>query len=154
RITTFEHTSYRAVGGVKGDFAEAWSYDAYAQYYYVDFFNENRNFFNFANIDKALVVTRDANGNPVCASGGSCVPYNIFQAGGVTQDALNYLYINGTARGTSTLRTYHADITGQLDHYGLKLPTANDGLATNFGYERRMEEQTFAPDSAELSGQL
>lgn len=154
RVSEYEHTSYRAVGGLKGDFANAWSYDAYAQFYSVDFFNANNKYLNYANIDKALIVTRDGAGNPVCASGGGCVPYNIFQDGGVTQDAVNYLSLNGTAQGTSTMRTIHADITGDLGQYGVKLPTANDALALNFGYERRQEDLDFAPDSAEQSGQL
>jgi iron complex outermembrane receptor protein len=154
RTSDYSHTSYRAVGGLKGDLGSVWSYDAYGQYYYVDFFNTNDKYLNFANIDKALVVTRDASGNPVCVSGGTCVPYNIFQDGGVTQDAVNYLSLNGTARGTSTLRTLHGDITGDLGQYGIKLPTANDSLGVNVGYERRMEDLVFAPDSAEQSGQL
>jgi iron complex outermembrane recepter protein len=154
RTSDYEHTSYRAVGGLKGDFLNAWSYDAYAQYYYVDFFNSNNKYLNFANIDKALVVTRDASGNPVCASGPPCVPYNIFQDGGVTQDAINYLSLSGTARGTSTLRTIHADITGELGQYGITVPTAHDSLAVNLGYERRMEDLNFAPDASEQSGQL
>jgi iron complex outermembrane recepter protein len=154
RTSDYEHTSYRAVGGIKGDFAEAWSYDAYGQYYYVDFFNSNNKYLNFQNIDRALLVTRDAQGNPACVSGPPCVPYNIFQDGAVTQDAVNYLSLNGTARGTSSLRTLHADITGDLGVYGVKLPTANDSFAVNFGYERRMEDLDFAPDAAEQSGQL
>jgi iron complex outermembrane recepter protein len=154
RTSDYDHTSYRAVGGLKGDFAEAWNYDAYAQYYYVDFFNSNNKYLNFANIDKALLVTTDASGQPACVSGPPCVPYNIFQDGGVTPDAVSYLSLNGTARGTSTLRTIHADITGDLGKYNIRLPTANDGIGINFGYERRQENLDFAPDSAEQSGQL
>jgi len=154
RTSDYDHTSYRAVGGMKGDFAEAWNYDAYAQYYYVDFFNSNNKYLNYANIDKALLVTTDASGQPACVSGGSCVPYNIFQDGGVTQAAVDYLSLNGTARGTSTMRTLHGDVTGDLGKYNIKLPTANDGVGVNVGYERRQENLDFAPDSAEASGQL
>ena len=154
RTSDYDHTSYRAVGGVKGDFAQAWNYDAYAQYYYVDFFNSNNKYLNFTNIDKALLVTTDAAGQPACVSGPPCVPYNIFSDGGVTQDAVNFLSLDGTARGTSTLKTLHLDITGDLGKYNLKLPTASDGVGLNIGYERRQENLEFAPDSAEQSGQL
>ena len=153
RTSDYEHTSYRAVGGVKGSLGNAWSYDAYGQYYYVDFFNKNSKYMNFANIDKALLVT-GTRANPVCVSGPPCVPYNIFQDGAVTQDAVSYLSLDGTARGTSTLRTLHGDITGDLGEYGVKLPTASDPVGVNFGYEKRMENLVFAPDSAEQSGQL
>ncbi|MEJ0037291.1 MAG: TonB-dependent receptor [Gammaproteobacteria bacterium] len=153
RTSDYEHTSYRAVGGLKGSLGKAWSYDAYGQYYYVDFFNSNNKYLNFANIDKALNVTGTA-ANPVCVSGPPCVPYNIFTDGGVTQAQVDYLSLNGTARGTSTLRTLHGDITGDLGEYGIKLPTADTGVGVNFGYEKRTEDLVFAPDAAEQSGQL
>lgn len=153
RFSDYEHTTYRAVGGIKGSLGAAWSYDAYAQYYSVDFFNRNGNYQSYANIDKALLVTGSA-ANPTCLSGGSCVPYNLFQQGGVTQAQVQYLALDGTAQGTSTLRTYHADFTGELGEYGIKLPTSSNGVGVNIGYERRMETLEFAPDDAEKSGQL
>jgi hypothetical protein len=82
------------------------------------------------------------------------VPYNIFKDGGVTQDALDYLYLSGTAYGTTTQRTIHADITAELGDYHIKLPWANDGAAINVGYEHRNEEVVFQPDSGEESGLL
>jgi outer membrane receptor protein involved in Fe transport len=155
RTSDYEHTSYRGVGGIKGSLGNAWSYDAYAQYYRVDFFNRNSKYMNFANIDKALLVTTDPDtGAPVCVSGGSCVPYNMFRDGGVTQEAVDYLSLDGTAQGESTLKTIHVDFIGDLGEYGLKLPTASSGLGVNIGYERRQEFLAFAPDSAEQSGQL
>jgi outer membrane receptor protein involved in Fe transport len=153
RTSDYEHTSYRGVGGIKGSLGNAWSYDGYAQYYRVDFFNRNSKYMNFAAIDKALLVTGTA-ANPTCVSGPPCVPYNIFKDGGVTPEAVQYLSLDGTAQGESTLKTIHVDFTGDLGEYGLKLPTASSGLGVNFGYERRQENLEFAPDSAEQSGQL
>ena len=153
RSSDYEHSNYRAVVGAKGNFADAWNYDAYAQYYYVNFFNSNNKYLNFQSIDNALQVTGTAQ-SPVCISGAPCVPYNIFQDGGVTGNQLNYLYLTGTAYGTDTLRTLHADVTGELGKYGIKLPSAHDGLAVNIGVEHRSEHVTFEPDSGELSGLL
>jgi outer membrane receptor protein involved in Fe transport len=121
RTSDYEHTNYRAVLGGKGSFNEAWSYDAYAQYYYTNFHTSNDQYMNFTSIDQALLVRRDANGNPVCVSGGRCVPWNIFSDGGVTQDQLDFLYLSGTGYGTTTLRTIHGEVSGQLGEYGLKL---------------------------------
>ena len=154
RFSDYEHTNYRAVLGAGGDLGKAWNYDAYAQYYYTTFYTANEKYLNFAAVDNALLVTKDANGNPVCISGGSCVPYNIFKDGGVTADQLNYLYLAGTGYGTTTLRTVHADITGQLGDYGLRSPLASDGLAVNLGYEHRNENVSFEPDGGLTSGQL
>jgi iron complex outermembrane recepter protein len=153
RISDYEHENYRAVFGSKGDFLDAWSYDAYGQFYYTTFFNSNQKYLNFQSIDNALQVTGTA-ANPVCVSGGACVPYNMFSDGGVTQKALNYLYLTGTGEGTSTLRTLHGEITGQLGKYGVTSPLANDGVGLNIGYEHRNDHEYFQPDSAELSGLL
>ncbi len=153
RTSDYEHTSYRSHFGFKGEFLDAWNYDAYGGYYYVNFFNSNDKYLSFANIDNALLVTGTA-ANPRCISGPPCVPYNIFRDGGVTPQQLQYLYINGTGSGNYTLRTLHAEVTGDLGHYGVTVPTAHDGVGINVGWEHRNEHQFFAPDSAETSGQL
>jgi outer membrane receptor protein involved in Fe transport len=154
RYTDFEHTNYRAVLGAKGDFGDAWSYDAYAQYFYTAFFDSNQKYLNFARIGNALLVTGTA-ANPRCIGAPpGCVPYNIFSDGGVTQQQLNYLYEPGTARGTSTLRTLHADITGNLREYGVKSPLAAEGVSMNIGFEYRNDHESLQPDLAEESGLL
>jgi len=154
RFTDYEHTNYRALFGSKGDFGEAWSYDAYGQYFYTKFTDSNQKYLNYAAIGNALLVTGTA-ANPKCISGAiGCVPYNIFTDGGVTQAALNYLYELGTAQGASTLRTLHADITGKLGTYGVTSPLASEGVAVNFGFEHRNDHEFLQPDSAEESGLL
>jgi iron complex outermembrane receptor protein len=154
RYTDFQHTNYRAVFGIKGDFSDAWSYDAYVQYFNTAFFDSNQKYLNFQSITNALLVTGTA-AQPACigASQG-CVPYNIFSSGGVTQQQLNYLYELGTAQGASTLRTAHADITGQLGEYGVRSPLATDGLGLNIGFEHRNDRELLRPDAAEESGLL
>jgi iron complex outermembrane receptor protein len=153
RSADFEHTNFRLVVGAKGDFSTAWNYDVYAQHYYTQFFNSNQKFLNFASIGNALQVKGTA-ANPSCISGVSCVPYNIFSDGGVTQNQLNYLYLTGTGAGSTTLRTLHADVTGKLGEYGIRSPLATEGVGVNVGWESRNENVAFTPDAAELSGQL
>jgi outer membrane receptor protein involved in Fe transport len=153
RESYYDHTNYRAVIGLKGELGSAWTYDAYGQYYYTEFYNANRQYFNFQSITNALEVTGTA-ANPVCISGGSCVPYDIFKDGGVTSAALQYLYLTGTAYGTNSERIAHIDFTGDLGNYGIKTPWANDGLSVNVGYEHRAEKMAYDPDSGEQSGLL
>lgn len=154
RETEFEHINYRAVFGAKGDFADAWSYDAYGQYFYTSFYDSNEKYLNFQAITNALQVTGTA-AHPVCISGSlGCVPYNIFADGGVTQQQLAYLYELGTADGTSTERTLHADVTGKLGQYGMTSPLATDGLGVNVGFEHRNDHVYLLPDAAEESGLL
>jgi iron complex outermembrane recepter protein len=153
RSAYYEHTNYRAVVGAKGDFADAWNYDAYGSYYYTNFFNSNNGYLNFQAIDNALLVTGTA-ANPSCISGPPCVPYNIWNQGAVTRAQTDPMLQTGTAYGSVTERILHVDVTGDLGKYGIKLPTANDGIGVNVGWEHRNDHTQFAPDSSETSGQL
>jgi iron complex outermembrane receptor protein len=155
RASDYEHENYRAVVGSKGDILDngALSYDVYGQYYYTTFSNNNLNYFNFQGLDNALDVYSN-HGVPTCVSGPPCVPYNIFKDGGVTPAALNYLYINGTGIGSSTLRTEHGELTSQLGTWGITSPLAHDGIAIDAGFEHRNDNEFFQPDDAELTGVL
>jgi iron complex outermembrane recepter protein len=155
RLSYYEHSNYRVVFGTKGAPLDAWSYDLYGSYYYVSTFQSNANYLDYSKISNALQVTTNAAGTPACIAGGkSCVPYNIFMAGGVTPAALNYLSTPGTANGNNTEQVGHFDVTGDLGKYGLITPWAKDGVAVNVGVEHRKETEFFAPDGAELSGNL
>lgn len=151
RTYDYEHTNYRLALGTRGRIAEGWSYDTYGQYYYTSFSNLNGNDFAFDKIANALQVTGTA-AAPRCISGGTCVPYNIFTEGGVTQAALDYLETLGTATGNTEMRTFHADATGDLGTYGIKVPLAADGIGINVGYEYRREQVKYVPDAAYESG--
>ncbi len=153
RIFKYEHSNYRVVSGLGGDLGEAFKYDAYASYYYTSAYNDNPNQFGVANVNAALQVTGTA-ANPVCISGGSCVPYNIFKTGGVTAAQLNYLYDPGTSYGTNTQEIQHADVTAELGKFGITSPFARDGVGANIGVEHRFEAVTFSPDETESTGQL
>jgi iron complex outermembrane receptor protein len=156
RQSYYEHTNYRVVVGTKGNPFDAWSYDLYGSYYYVSTFQSNLNYLDYAKISNALQVTTDpVTGAPACIGGGkSCVPYNLFTTGAVTPGQLAYVSTPGTAYGNNTEQVGHFDVTGDLGKYGLKSPWGNEGLALNLGVEHRKETETFAPDGAELSGNL
>jgi len=151
RTYDYEHTNYRLALGTKGSIADGWSYDTYGQYYYTSFSNINGNDFSFDKIANALQVTGTA-AAPRCISAGACVPYNIFSDGGVTQAALDYLETLGTATGSTELRTFHADLSGDLGVHGIKVPLAEDGVGVNVGYEYRRERVRYVPDAAYESG--
>jgi iron complex outermembrane receptor protein len=153
RLSQYEHTNFRFVGGLTGDIAPGFTYDAYASYYYVNAFASNLNYLSYQSIDNALQVTTK-NGQPACISGGLCVPYNIFQTGAVTPAQLAYLQTPGTSDGNNTEEVVHVDATGDLSKYGVISPFARDAVGVNVGAEYRKESVTFSPDAAELSGLL
>jgi len=150
----YEHRSYRVVSGVEGKLGDEWSYNTYALYYYTALSQVYNNYLSTAAINNALQVTTDQSGRPVCISGGSCVPYNIFSSGAVSAQQLAYLYTVGTDSGANSQGIVEADVTGQLARYGLVSPWAHEGAAINLGAERRTDGLRFNPDAVERSGDM
>jgi iron complex outermembrane recepter protein len=151
------HESYRIVLGLRGDLNDTWSYDVYGQYGTTNFTSLQTADFSITRLGRAMDVVRDANGNAVCRSvmdgtDPACVPYNVWQLGGVTQSQLDYLQIPLVQQGETTERVVNASVTGDLTNYGIKSPAANTGLMVNAGVEWRSESSELVPDLALLSG--
>jgi iron complex outermembrane recepter protein len=156
RQSYYEHNNWRGVFGVTGTFADAWTYDAYGSNYYTSLFQNNTGYLSATKVQNALsVVTNPTTGKPMCAGGqAGCVPYDVWTQGAITPDQVAYLLTNGSNYGTVTERILNASISGDLGKYGLKLPTANDGVAVVLGAEHRNDALNYAPDQAELSNDL
>jgi iron complex outermembrane recepter protein len=154
-------TSYRGVVGIKGSlFDDNWNYDVYGQYGTVLFAETYKNDFSLNRISRALdVVTDTTTGQPVCRSvvngtDPNCVPWNIWSLGGVSQESLDYLQTPGFQRGDTTQTVVNASLSSDLGNYGVKLPTAKDGVGIAFGAEYRQEGLDFNVDTAFQTGDL
>jgi outer membrane receptor protein involved in Fe transport len=162
RIDNIQHTDYRAVLGVKGDFLkQAWEYNAWWQYGKNVYASNYQNDFSSARIARATNVVADpATGAPVCASvlDGSdpnCLPYDIFRLGGVTEDALAYLQTPGLASGYTSQTVYGLTFTSDLGAaYGWRTPWAKSGVGVAFGLEYRRDELDLLTDTAYTTGDL
>ncbi len=145
RQQAFENSSFRSLLGVRGAITDTWDYDASVQYSKVKADQRTLNYFKVDRIQRSLNVVADpATGAPVCMSAldgtdPACVPYNIFQIGGVTQDALNYLQVPGLQQGTIDQTIYQGIITGDLANIGVKSPWASEGIQLAFGAEYRKD---------------
>ena len=155
RQDDLEHTAYRIVGGMRGDLTNGISYDGYYQFGTTHLSQTYFNDFSVNRLGRALdAVAIDSDGNIVApGTAGStivcrsvvtgidpnCVPYNIFAAGGVTQEALQYLQTPGFQRGRVNETVAHLDVTVVGDEYGWRLPWAENGLGINVGAEYRKE---------------
>ncbi|HZF25633.1 MAG TPA: TonB-dependent receptor [Steroidobacteraceae bacterium] len=158
RQADFDHTSYRAVLGMRGAFADAWTYDGYGLYGTTVYAQNYLNEFSLARLTKALTAVPDpATGNIVCRvnvdaditnDDPNCVPYNLWQQGGVTQGALNYVMVPGFQEGSTKEEVVSGSVTGDLGHYGVKMPWASDGVGVAFGAEYRREESELRTDQA------
>ena len=155
RIQSYEHDNYRVVFGTKGKLFGPFNYDLYGSYYWTSLSQRQSNYLSKRRMQNALLVTTDpTTGQPVCISGGSCVPWNIFQDDGVTPAALDYLDTAGSSRGTITEQIVEGTITADLAEYGVKSPWATDALGMALGFQVRRDHLEYNPDEALLSNDL
>lgn len=159
RQNDLQHEMFRGVIGLQGSFAEAWNYDVSAQYGTVTLNDIYLNDFSYTRAGRAMDVVADANGDPVCRSvlngvDPSCVPYNIWSLGGVTPEALAYLQTPGFAKGRTEQTVVSAVVSSDLGEYGVKLPSAEDGIAFLVGGEYREESMKLLTDTAYTTGDL
>jgi outer membrane receptor protein involved in Fe transport len=171
RDDDIRHTDYRIIGGMRGDAARGISYDAYYQFGRTlrneSYFND----FSVTRLARAIdAIAVDPNTGLEVAPGTpgaiiecraaftgidpNCVPYNIFTAGGVTPDALNYLQTPGFQRGVINETIAHADFTVNGDEYGWRFPWAESGIGLNVGGEYRKESLDFKVDQEFSTGDL
>jgi iron complex outermembrane recepter protein len=169
------------VKGDFGDAAGAWTYDVHAQHSSVDTLFGNLNYVSSVATEQALNCLPATPGSktPVCGGptnvlgigfgpGGSfigtstgnttfapnpsAVPWNIWTPNGVTPAALAFLSIPEQAQGTVTEYVANGSVTGDLGRYGVKLPTAEEGLQINIGAEYREDSSNYAPDYVSQQG--
>jgi iron complex outermembrane receptor protein len=177
RDDDIRHSSYRGVAGIKGELVKNWNYDLFAQYGKVLYQDIYRHDFSNVRIGRAIdVIPNGATingvtltsgrvpvGTPVCrseadGSDANCRPYNIWALGGVTSDAINYLEAPGLQSGSTQQTVLGATLSaGDLSSYGLKMPTAKNGLGVVFGVEQRKERLKLDTDTEfstfDLAGQ-
>ena len=150
RLDNYYSNSLRQVVGVKGAFADAFTYDTYASLGLTNFQDIEGNFLGVNQINNSLDVVRNpTTGAAECralASDPTCVPWNIYAKGGVTADQLAYLSVPASYSANSTEYIVDGSITGDLGKFGIKIPTAKDGISINVGAEYREEKFKFDPD--------
>jgi outer membrane receptor protein involved in Fe transport len=154
RQDDIRHTSYRMVVGFKGEFAKIWNYDIFAQDAKVVFQATYKNDFSIARTALALDAVRDASGAIVCRSGPPCSPYNIWALGGISQASLAYLSTPGFQKGYTEQKVQGINLSADLGEYGMKLPSAKNGIGVAFGFEHRQERLSLDTDTAFSTGDL
>ncbi len=151
RIDRLRHLSLRTLGGVKGDINNVWKYDIFGMQHTLSIPRSYANDLNANNIQDALLVSgnRADPSSWTCSSGNpSCVPWNIFKKGGVTQDALTFLQLSESQTNATRTRMVNGRITGDFKDYGLKFPWATEAIKVAFGGEYRSEYLAVRPDQA------
>ncbi|RYG15272.1 MAG: TonB-dependent receptor, partial [Caulobacteraceae bacterium] len=153
RQDSINYESYRGVVGVRGEFMTGWNYDVAAQFSRVRLARTYLNDFSNTRLGRALDVV-DVGGTATCQSvvdgtDTTCVPYNIFAPGGVTQAALDYLQIPLIQTGETTQQVITAAITGDT---GWSMPTSTRTVQVAFGAEYRRDALSSVTDNAFATG--
>lgn len=157
RQSDLSFQSFRGVIGARGELDEGWSYDFSAQYQRVKEAQIYRNEFSNTRLARALDVVRDGSGNLVCSAtlaglDADCVPYNIFQRDGVTQEALDYLQVPLLSNAWTQQQIVNLSFAVDLGVYGVKSPWANNPVQVAFGSEFRRDSLDLTPDISFTSG--
>ena len=153
RQDTLGYESYRGVVGIRGELTPGWNYDVAAQFSRVNMSRVYLNDFSTTRLGRALDVV-SVGGVPTCRSvvngtDPSCVPYDIFISGGVTQAALDYVQIPLIQTGETTQQVVTAAVTGDT---GWSLPTSSNTIQVAFGAEYRRDYLGSTTDNAFATG--
>src|SRR5512138_2628193 len=150
RQQDFHNSSFRGLIGSRGDIAEGWTYDASVQFSRTSANQRTLNYFSLTKVNNALDAVRNPTTGAIecraLATDPTCVPYNVFQQGGITPAQLNYIQAPGLQIGTIDQNIVQGVITGDLGTIGAKLPWADEPIKVAFGIENRNEHVQNTPD--------
>ena len=160
RTYPIEHESMRFVTGIEGKLNPTWRYDLYALYSEVDMDARFSDEFLFSKVERALDAVIDpVSGDLTCRSviNGSdpaCHPWNIFSAGAVSPESVDYLATTIADEGTTEQIVVSGYLAANLAEYGLVSPFASTGIDWIVGAEYRDEDLERTPDALARSGDV
>jgi outer membrane receptor protein involved in Fe transport len=154
--------TYRMSGGFRGELTSGIDYDLALQYSKVRFAQTYLNDFSVSRLNRAFNVV-DVGGVPTCQSvvdgtDLNCVPYNVFENGGVTQAALDYLQVPLMQRAELDQRIGTFTLNIDMGTWGMKSPWAESPFAAVLGAEFRRDalksvtDENFATGNAAGQG--
>jgi iron complex outermembrane receptor protein len=160
RQDDLRHTTFRIVGGLKGDLFGPFRYDLYGQYSNVGYRSRFTGDSNRPRTANAFYAVRDQRpgsstfGQTVCKinadanpdnNDANCAPLDYFgpQA---SKASANYIAEFKTITGDTSLTNIVLSIDGNLGEYGIQSPWAENGVGIAFGGEYRKNTVDYRPD--------
>ena len=145
RSGTYLNNAFQFNLGFRGEVFESWDWDVFLQHGQSDRTNVAAGYTNVTNFGNALNAVAGPDGKPVCRSGGSCVPVNVFGGyGTITPEMAQYVGAIGIEKQNYRQTIVGGSITGYAD--AIKLPTAALPVQWSFGAEYREEAGETVPD--------
>lgn len=171
RQDDLRYQSFRGVIGTRGTITDGWNYDFSAQFSRVQLSRIYRNDFSINRISRSLdvitgptflsdgVTPNPQAGMAECratytGADANCVPWNVWQIGGVSNNALAYLQTPGIQTAWTTQQVVTFAVNGDLSNMGVKSPYADRGVLTAFGVEYRRDALSSDTDTAFATGDL
>lgn len=152
RVSPYTTKSYQFMGGLRGDVG-AYKWDVSAQYSEVKRHIDLQNDLSYSALQQALDVVSGPGGQAQCFDpSNGCVPFNLFQAGALTQQQLGFVLRNGAEDDKTTQFIVNGNVSGDLGF--LRSPWANGSAALSVGGEYRRETGRTTVDANYGSGDL
>ena len=150
RRDNLRYNDYRYTAGLRGDLGSGFSYDVNYLYSLVKYKETYLNDVNQVRAGRALNVI-DVNGVPTCRSvidgtDPDCVPVNVWQPFGVTEEQTAYLFTDSNTASRNALEVFSGSLSGDLGELGIAVPLASTGVGIALGAERRRETLDFTAD--------
>lgn len=146
-----DRTTYRIVAGIDGEIAPGVRYDVYANYGRTDDNQTGTGQVNLSNFRSALVVTRNAAGQLVCADlqarAQGCVPANVFGANTLSPAASAYVRADSNRQAFADQIQTGANISASLFD-----PFHAGDIGVAGGVEYRKERSAAAFDALSQAG--
>ena len=145
RSSTYQNNAFQFSAGVRGELGDSWDWDAFVQQGQSDRVSIAAGYTNVTNFGNALNAVTGPDGKPVCRSGGSCVPVNVFGGyGTITPEMASYVGAVGIEKQSYRQTIVGGSVSGYAD--AIKIPTAALPVQWSFGAEYREEVGETTPD--------
>lgn len=145
-----QRRTFRSVIGVDGIINDDWNYEVYYQWGSVSRDQVNSGVIQTLNFINALDTETLEDGTVQCADplfrSLGCVPVNVFGAGAMTGDALDFVTVNPQTTSRAEQQVFGVTVDG----FAYELPAGDLGVA--LGYEQRKEVAQFNSDALAQSG--
>jgi len=154
RSNTLGHVNIRLVAGMRGAISDNWNYDLYYLKGQNNSYDSYNNDLSIQRVTNAIDVIEDPDtGEWVCRTDqANCVPWNIFQEGGVTQDAIDYITTKYLQWGITSTQIFNLTLTSDWENYGIAIPSASEGVQIAVGAEYREESLNKVTDEVYSQG--
>jgi len=132
------NADYRISTGLRGDVVDGWHYDLNVLTSQVYTSLSDNNEIDDASFLAAIDATT-VDGKVVCASGGACVPADIFGHHAIDPAFYAWAYRDYRWHSLTWQQDAAVNVTGDLTQYGVQSPWADSGIAIALGAEYRRD---------------